>query len=89
MKKKLLSILLTAAMATSVISGTALIVNADSEGDLSGKTFLINLFTLAVRICGVLFLIPQFGILGYLWALLASQLLTFGCCMFLLIKQGR
>lgn len=57
--------------------------------DLAGKTFLINLFTLAVRICGVLFLIPQFGILGYLWALLASQLLTFGCCMFLLIKQGR
>lgn len=55
--------------------------------DLAGKTFLINLFTLAVRICGVLFLIPQFGILGYLWALLASQLLTFGCCMFLLIKQ--
>ena len=44
---------------------------------------------LAVRICSVLFLIPQFGILGYLWALLASQLLTFGCCMFLLIKQGR
>ena len=42
--------------------------------DLAGKTFLINLFTLAVRICGVLFLIPQFGILGYLWALLASQL---------------
>ena len=41
MKKKLLSILLTAAMATSVISGTALIVNADSEGDLSGKTFAI------------------------------------------------
>ena len=41
--------------------------------DLAGKTFLINLFTLAVRICGVLFLIPQFGILGYLWALLASQ----------------
>ena len=57
--------------------------------DLAGKTFLINLFTLAVRICSVLFLIPQFGILGYLWALLASQLLTFGCCMFLLIKQGR
>ena len=57
--------------------------------DLAGKTFLINLFTLAVRICSVLFLIPQFGILGYLWALLASQLLTFGCCIFLLIKQGR
>ena len=50
---------------------------------------VVNLFTLAVRICGVLFLIPQFGILGYLWALLASQLLTFGCCIFLLIKQGR
>ena len=57
--------------------------------NLAGKTFLINLFSLAVRICGVLFLIPQFGILGYLWALLASQLLTFGCCLFLLIKQGR
>lgn len=40
-EEKLLSILLTAAMATSVISGTALIVNADSEGDLSGKTFAI------------------------------------------------
>ncbi len=41
MKKKLLSILLTAAMATTVVSGTALIVNADSEGNLSGKTFAI------------------------------------------------
>ena len=41
MKKKLLSILLTAAMATTVVSGTALIVNADSESDLSGKTFAI------------------------------------------------
>ena len=41
MKKKLLSILLTAAMATSVISSTALIVNADSESDLTGKRFAI------------------------------------------------
>ena len=57
--------------------------------DLAGKTFLINLFSLAVRICGVFFLIPRFGILGYLWVLLASQILTFLCCLFLLIKQGR
>lgn len=57
--------------------------------NLAGKTFLINLFSLAVRICGVLFLIPHFGILGYLWALLVSQFFTFGCCLFLLIKQGQ
>lgn len=57
--------------------------------DLAGKTFLINLFSLAVRICGVIFLIPHFGILGYLWTLLASQLLTFCCSLSLLLKQER
>lgn len=44
-----------------------------------GKTttsFFINTFGLLVRIGSVFFLIPMFGILGYLWGMLASQLVV-------------
>lgn len=40
----------------------------------TGSTFLINTFGLMIRIGGVFFAIPRFGIQGYLWGLLASQL---------------
>ena len=49
-----------------------------------GKTttsFFINTFSLFIRIGSVFVLIPMFGILGYLWGLLASQLLMTLCCM--------
>lgn len=53
-----------------------------------GKTnlsFLINAASLGIRIAGVFFLIPAFGIAGYLWGLLASQLSVFFFC-FLYLK---
>lgn len=40
----------------------------------TGSTFLINTCGLLIRICSVFFVIPHFGIQGYLWGLLASQL---------------
>lgn len=40
----------------------------------TGTTFLINTFGLVIRIAGVFFAIPRFGIHGYLWGLLISQL---------------
>lgn len=48
-----------------------------------GKTtlsFLINSISLGVRIASVFLLIPVFGIRGYLWGLLGSQLCTFLFC---------
>lgn len=40
----------------------------------TGYTFLINTCGLLIRIGSVFFVIPQFGIQGYLWGLLVSQL---------------
>ena len=51
------------------------------------RTFLINASSLALRIGGVFLLIPVFGIKGYLWGLLASQIWVFGIC--LLCLPGR
>lgn len=48
-----------------------------------GKTtlsFLINTFSLALRIISVFWGIPLFGIKGYLWGLLASQIASFLLC---------
>lgn len=49
-----------------------------------GKTtlsFCINTTSLAIRIVSVFFLIPIFGIEGYLWGLLASQACIFLFCL--------
>ena len=49
-----------------------------------GKTPLslgINSASLGIRIASVFFLIPAFGIEGYLWGLLVSQVLTFLFCL--------
>lgn len=40
----------------------------------TAQTFLINTLGLGIRIAGVFLAIPRFGIQGYLWGLLASQL---------------
>ena len=48
-----------------------------------GKTttsFTINMVGLAIRIGSVFFAIPVFGIQGYLWGLLISQLAVSICC---------
>lgn len=43
-------------------------------------TFILNVCGLCIRIGCIFFLIPHFGINGYLWGLLISQILiTFGC----------
>lgn len=45
-------------------------------------TFCYSLVSLLLRLGFVFFLIPVFGIQGYLWGLLASQLLQTGLCLF-------
>lgn len=52
-----------------------------------GKTtlsFIINTLSLGIRIFSVWILIPHFGILGYLYGLLASQICIFLLCIFFL-----
>ena len=51
-------------------------------------TFLINSFSLLIRIASIFFLIPVFGIQGYLWGLLASQLSVFCLCLLSLCRYG-
>lgn len=53
----------------------------------SGRTFLINTSSLLIRIASVFFLIPHFGIIGYLWGLLASQILVTMLCIWHLKKS--
>jgi len=50
----------------------------------TGWTFLINTFGLSVRILSVFYIIPLFGIQGYLWGLLSSQLLVSLLCILLI-----
>lgn len=40
----------------------------------TGSTLFVNTFSLLIRIAGVFYAIPLFGIQGYLWGLLISQL---------------
>ena len=40
-------------------------------------TFLINCFSISIRILSIFIFIPKFGINGYLWGLLLSQFSTF------------
>ncbi len=50
---------------------------------MAGHIFVMNVFCLLLRLCFVFLAIPHFGITGYLWGLLASQLtlgiLYLGC----------
>lgn len=50
------------------------LLNALNGYGKTGAVFLINMAGLLIRIAGVFLAIPRFGILGYLWALLAAQL---------------
>lgn len=47
-------------------------------------SFIFNTLGLLIRIGSIFFLIPSFGICGYLWGLLGSQLITFLCCIIFL-----
>ncbi len=50
------------------------------------KTLFISVCSLAIRISGVWFGIPVFGMQGYLWGLLVSQLIASGLCLWQLLK---
>nr|WP_294491500.1 polysaccharide biosynthesis protein [uncultured Mediterraneibacter sp.] len=54
-------------------TNTALISAINGYGK-TGHSFLINMSGLLIRIAGVFLAIPRFGMLGYLWGLLVSQL---------------
>lgn len=54
-----------------------------------GKTtlsFVVNTLSLLVRIGSVFFLIPLYGVPGYLWGMLASQLFVFIFCLLYLYR---
>lgn len=53
------------------------------------STFLVNSFGLLIRIASVFIAIPLFGIEGYLWGLLVSQLAVTLCAAFILYGSLR
>lgn len=54
----------------------------------TSQSFLFNTISLTVRILSVFLCIPLFGINGYLWGLLASQLILFLLCIYYLTKKS-
>ena len=52
----------------------------------TGLTFLYSMISLLVRLAFVFFVIPLLGIYGYLWGLLASQLVQTLLCLFAVRK---
>lgn len=57
-----------------------------------GKTylsFIISALSLGIRIASVFFLIPPYGIFGYLWGLLASQIFIFLVCLVYMYRYVR
>lgn len=50
-------------------------------------TLFINIFSLLVRLFFILYFIPQYGIKGYLWGLLLSEILSASCCILVLWKK--
>ena len=61
-------------------ANTSLISIINGLGKTSAS-FLINICNLAIRILSVWYAIPLFGMQGYLWGLLASQLLVSISCL--------
>lgn len=55
----------------------------------TSQSFLFNTISLTIRILSVFLCIPFFGINGYLWGLLASQLILFLLCVYYLNRAGR
>lgn len=51
-------------------------------------TFLLQLCMISIRIFGILFATPHFGINGYLWSLLFSQIFFFLCALFFLKRTN-
>lgn len=42
---------------------------------MAGHIFVMNVFSLMIRLCFVFWVVPAYGITGYLWGMLASQLI--------------
>lgn len=69
-------------------TNTALISSINGLGK-TGSTFLINMISLSIRIGSVFLIIPRFGILGYLWGLLASQATVTALSLVILYGSGK
>ncbi|MDO4311686.1 MAG: polysaccharide biosynthesis protein [Eubacteriales bacterium] len=54
----------------------------------TSQSFLFNSISLTIRILSVFLCIPFFGINGYLWGMLASQLILFLSCISFLAHRG-
>ena len=52
----------------------------------ANQSFILNTLGLGVRIAFVFFIIPEYGIQGYLWGLIVSELLVTGLSLYFLRK---
>lgn len=50
----------------------------------ANQTFILNTLGLSIRIAFVFFIIPEYGIQGYLWGLIISELLATGLSLYFL-----
>lgn len=69
-------------------ANTALISSINGLGK-TGSTFLINTLSLGIRIASVFLIIPRYGIIGYLWGLLASQGIVTVLALCILCNAGK
>lgn len=69
-------------------TNTALTSSINGLGK-TGLTFLINMLSLGIRIASVFLIIPRYGIIGYLWGLLASQGTVTILALCILCKAGK
>lgn len=50
----------------------------------ANQSFILNTLGLGIRIAFVFFIIPEYGIQGYLWGLIVSELLVTGLSLYFL-----
>ena len=58
---------------------------------MAGRIFIMNVICLLLRLAFVFFAIPTFGITGYLWGMLASQLVQsvlYLGCLYLFLRRA-
>lgn len=79
-------IIILAFICPFMYTNTALISILNGLGK-TVTTFFINMTGLFLRIISIFLLIPVYGILGYLWGLLASQLLVSVLCILFFLRQ--
>ena len=79
-------IMILAFICPFLYTNTALISILNGLGK-TGTTFVINMLGLSLRIASIFIFICRFGIRGYLWGLLASQLLVSLLSLAALLRQ--